>query len=153
MDCSMPSFPVLPCLPEFTQAQVHWVGEAIQPSHPLLPPFPLALNLTQYQGLFQWINSSHQVAKVLELQLQHQSFQRKAWQSLKKNHWLKYLILYQLLKTKVHTSMLPLQIRLPIYSTRLEWCRESRNKEINPRTAKVDMKNLQLFGGTGLLVP
>ena len=71
----------------------------------------------------------------------------------KKNHWLKYFILYQLLKTKVHTSMLPLQIRLPIYSTHLEWCRESRNKEINPRTAKVDMKDLQLFGGTGPLVP
>ena len=60
-------FPVLHCLPEFAQASVHWVGDAIQPSHPLLPPSPPALNLSQHQGLFQWVSSLHQVAKVLEL--------------------------------------------------------------------------------------
>ena len=60
---------------EFTQTHVHRVGDAIQPSHPLSFPYPPALNLSQHQGLFQWINSSHQVAKVLEFQLQHQSFQ------------------------------------------------------------------------------
>ena len=62
-------------LPEFTQIHVHWVGDVIQPSRPLLSPSPPASNLSQHQGLFQWVNSSHQVAKVLELQLQHQSFQ------------------------------------------------------------------------------
>ena len=75
VDCSTPGFPVLHRLPEFTQTHVHWVGDAIQPSHPLSPPSPPALNLSQHQGLFQWVGSSHQVAKVLELQFQHQSFQ------------------------------------------------------------------------------
>ena len=69
MDCSTPCFPVLHHFPEFAQTHVHWVSDAIQPSHPLLPPLPLALNLSQHQGLFQWASCSHQVAKVLELQL------------------------------------------------------------------------------------
>ena len=75
MDCSMPGFPVHHQLPELTQTHVHWVGDAIQPSHPLLSPSPPAFSLSQHQGLFQWVSSSHQVAKVLEFQLQHQSFQ------------------------------------------------------------------------------
>ena len=74
MGCSTPGFPVLHHLPEFAQTQVHWVGDAILLSHPLSPPSP-ALNLSQHQGLFQWVSSSHQVAKVLEFHLQHQSFQ------------------------------------------------------------------------------
>ena len=65
--------PVLHHLLEFAQTHVHWVSDAIQPSHPLLPPLPPALNLSQHQDLFQWVGSSHQVAKVLELQ--HQSLQ------------------------------------------------------------------------------
>ena len=67
-----------PCssqLLESTQTHVHWVGDAIRPSHPLSSTSPPALNLSQHQGLFQWVSSSHQVAKVLEFQLQHQSFQ------------------------------------------------------------------------------
>ena len=75
MDHGMPGSPVLHYLPEFTQAHVHWVNGAIQPSHPLSPPFPLALNISQHRGLFQWVHSSHQVTKVLEPPLQHQSFQ------------------------------------------------------------------------------
>ena len=75
MDCSMPAFPVHDQLPEFTQTHVHWVGDAIQPSHPLLSTSPPAFNLSQHQGLFKWVSSSHQVAKGLEFQLQHQSFQ------------------------------------------------------------------------------
>ena len=71
---SMPGLPVHRQLPEFTQTHVHWVCNAIQPSHPLSSPSP-ALNLSQHQGLFKWVSSLHQVAKVLELQLQHQSFQ------------------------------------------------------------------------------
>ena len=75
MNCRTPGFSVHHYLPEFAQTHVHWVSDAIQPSHPLLPPSPLDLNFSQHQGLFQWVSSSHQVAKVLELQLQHQSFQ------------------------------------------------------------------------------
>ena len=74
-DCSMPGFPVLHYLPEFAQIHVHWVEDAIQPTHLLSPPSPPALHLSQHQGLFQWVNSSHEVARVLEFQLQHQSFQ------------------------------------------------------------------------------
>ena len=75
MNCSTPGLPVHHQLPEFTQTHAHGVGDAIQPSHPLLSPSPPAPNPSQHQGLFQWVNSSHQVAKVLEFQLQHQSFQ------------------------------------------------------------------------------
>ena len=75
MDCSITGSPVLHHLPEFAQTHVHWVGDAIQPSHSLLSPSPPTFNLSQHQGLFQWVSVSHQVAKVLELQLQHQSFQ------------------------------------------------------------------------------
>ena len=70
MDCSMPGFPVLHYLLEFAQTHVHWISDAIQPSHPLLPSSPLVLSLSQPQGLFQWVRSLHQVARVLELQLQ-----------------------------------------------------------------------------------
>ena len=75
MDCSMPVFCILQHLPEFAQTHVHWVNGAIQPSHPLSSPSLPAFTLSQHQGLFQWANSSNQIAKVLELQLQHQSFQ------------------------------------------------------------------------------
>ena len=75
MNCNTPGFPVLHYLPEFAQTHVHWMSDAIQPSHPLSSASPPALSLSQHQGLFQWVGSSHQVAKVLELQFQHQSFQ------------------------------------------------------------------------------
>ena len=75
MDCSTPGFPVHHQLLELAQTLVHWVGDAIQPFSPLLSPFPPAFNLSQHQGLFQWVSSSHQVVKVLEFQLQHQPFQ------------------------------------------------------------------------------
>ena len=76
MNRSTPGLPVHHQLPEFTQTHVHWVGDAIQPSHPLSSPSPPAPNPSHNQSLFQWVNSSHEVAKVLEFQLQHQSFQR-----------------------------------------------------------------------------
>ena len=69
MKCSMSGLPVQHQLPEFTQTHVHRVGHAIQPSHPLSSPSSLAPNPFQYQSLFQWVNSSHEVAKVLEFQL------------------------------------------------------------------------------------
>ena len=69
MNCSTPGLPVHHQLPEFTQTHIHRVGDAIQPSHPLSPPSPPAPNPSQHQSLFQWVNSSHEVAKVLEFQL------------------------------------------------------------------------------------
>ena len=74
MDCSTPRLPVHHQCPEFNQTHVHWVGDAIQPSYPLSSLFPPNFNLYQHQGLFKWVSSSHQVAKVLEFHLQHQSF-------------------------------------------------------------------------------
>ena len=71
MDCSMPGLPVHHQLPAFAQTHVHWVGDTIQPSHPLSSPSPPTFNLCQNQGLFKWVSSSHQVAKVLEFQLLH----------------------------------------------------------------------------------
>ena len=73
---SMPGLPVHHQLPELTQTHAHRVGDAIQPSHPLSSSSSPAFNLSQNQGLFQWVSSSQQVAKVLEFQLQHHSFQR-----------------------------------------------------------------------------
>ena len=75
IECSMPGLPVHHQLPEFTKTHVHWVGDVIQPTHPLPSPSPPTFNLSQHQGLFQWVSSSHQVAKVSQFQLQHQSFQ------------------------------------------------------------------------------
>ena len=71
MDCSTPGFPDHHQLPELLQSHVNRVGNAIQPSHPLSSPCPPAFNLSNHQDLFQWVSSSHQVAKVLEIQLQH----------------------------------------------------------------------------------
>ena len=75
MNRSTPGLTVHHQLPKFTQTHVHWVNDAIQPSHPLLFPSAPAPNPSQHQSLFQWVNSSHEVGKVLEFQLQHQSFQ------------------------------------------------------------------------------
>ena len=72
--CCTPGFPVFHYLPEFAQTHVHCVGDAIQPTNPLLTPSPPAFNLSQHHSLFQWVGSHH-VAKVLEFQFQHQSFQ------------------------------------------------------------------------------
>ena len=76
MNRSTPGLPVHHQRPKFTQTHVHRVGDAIQPSHPLSSTSPPALNPSQHQRLFQWVNPSHEVAKVLEFQLQHHSFQR-----------------------------------------------------------------------------
>ena len=74
MDCCIPDLPVPHHLLEFAQVHVVWIGDTIQPSHPLLPSFPSAFDLSQPQGLFQWVGCSHQVAKVLELQLRISPF-------------------------------------------------------------------------------
>ena len=75
MDHSMPGLPVHHQLPEFTQTHVSWVSDDIQSPHPLSSPSPPTFNLSQHQGLFKWISSSHLAPKVVEFQLQHQSFQ------------------------------------------------------------------------------
>ena len=75
MGFSTPGLSVHHQLPKFTQTHVHWVSDTIQPCHPLLSPSPPAFNLSQHQGLFKWVSSLHQVARLLEFQLQHQSFQ------------------------------------------------------------------------------
>ena len=75
MNCSRPDLPVHHQVPESNQTHAHRAGDAIQPSHPLSSPSPPTPNPSKHQGLFQWVNSSHEVAKVLEFQLRHQSFQ------------------------------------------------------------------------------
>ena len=85
MNRSTPGLPVHHQLPEFTQTHVHRVSDAIQPSHPLSSPSPPAPNPSQHQSLFQGVNSSHQVAKVLEFQLEHHSFQRNPRADLLQN--------------------------------------------------------------------
>ena len=91
MNRSTPGLPVRHQLLEFTQTHVHRVGDAIQPSHPLSSPSPPAPNPSQHLGLFQWVNSPHEVAKVLEFQLQHQSFQQP---NLCTNEWIIIKILW-----------------------------------------------------------
>ena len=106
MDCSTLGFPVHHQLPELTQTHVYWLGDAIQPSHPLSFPSPPAFNLSQHQGLFKWVSSSHQVAKVLEFQLQHQSF-HEYWVLISlRMDWLDLLAVQGTLKSLLqhHTS-------------------------------------------------
>ena len=98
MNHSAPGLPVHHQLLESTQTHVHRVGDAIQPSHPLLSPSPPALNLSQHQGLFKWVSSSHKVAKVLGFQLQHQSFQHPGLISFRMD-WLDLLAVQGTLKS------------------------------------------------------
>ena len=100
MNHSMLGLPVHHQLLEYTQSHVHWVGDAIQASHPLSSPSPPALNLFKHQGLFQWVSSSHQVAKVLEFQLQHQTFSIEHPGTISfLMHWLDILAIQGTLKT------------------------------------------------------
>ena len=103
---STPGLPVHHQLPESIQTHVHWIGEAIQPSHPLSSASPPALNLSQHQGLFKWVSFSHQVVKILEFQLQHQSFQWTPRTDLLRMDWLDLLAVQGTLKSlpQHHTS-------------------------------------------------
>ena len=112
MNCSTPGLPVHHQLPEYTQNHVHRVSDAIQLSHILSSPSPPTFNLSQHQGLFQWVSSSHQVAKILEFQLQHQSFQwifisfRMDWLDLLVVQVsLKSLLQHHSSKAKVHITV------------------------------------------------
>ena len=99
MNRSTPGLPVHHQVPEFTQTHAHRVGDAIQPSHPLSSPSPPAPNPFQHQGHFQWVNSSHEVAKVLEFQLQHQSFHEYSGQSSFSIDWCDLLAVYGTLES------------------------------------------------------
>ena len=99
MNHSTPGLPVHHQLPKFTQTHVHQVGDVIQPSHPLLSSSPPAPNPSQDQGLYQWVNSSHEVAKVLEFQLHHQSFQWTPSTDLLRMEWLDLLAVQGTLKS------------------------------------------------------
>ena len=118
MDCSTPGFPVHHQLLEPTQTHVHWVGDAVQPSYPLSSPSSPAFNLSQHQGLFQGVSSSHQVTKVLEFQLQHQSFRN----TIVKSSLLSVIIIriwimvYIFVKTK---TIIPLLIIFSCYLRKL----------------------------------
>jgi len=104
MDCSTPGLPVHHQLLEFTQIHVHRIGDAIQPSHPLSSPSPPTFNLSQHQGLLQWVSSSHQVAKVLEFQLQHQFFQWIFRTDLFRMDWLDLLAVQGVTKSQTQLS-------------------------------------------------
>ena len=100
MDCSMPGFSVYHQHSELSQTHVHWVSDAIQPSQPLLSPSVPAFNLSQHQDVFQWVSSSHHVAKVLELQPQHQTFQWMLRTSFR-THWFDLLAVQETLKSLI----------------------------------------------------
>ena len=99
MNRSMPGLPVHHRLPEFTQTHIQQFSDAIQPSHPLSSPSPPAPNPSQHQNLFQWVNSSHEVAKVLAFQLQHHSFQRNPRADLLHNGLVDLLAIQGTLKS------------------------------------------------------
>ena len=99
MDCSTSGFPILHYLLELAQTHIHWVDDVIQLSHHLSPTSPSALNLSQHQGFFQWVGSSHQVAKVLELQLQQQSSSEYSGLISFKVDWFDLLAVQGILKS------------------------------------------------------
>ena len=99
MDCSIPGLPVHHQLPKLAQTHVHWVVDAIQPSQPLSSPFPPAFNLSHHQGLFKWVCSSHQVAKVLEFQLSISPSNEYSGLISLRIHWLDLLVVQRTLKS------------------------------------------------------
>ena len=106
MDCSMPGLPVHHQLPEFTEIHAHCVSDAIQQSHPLSSPSPPAFNLSQHQGLFQWVGSSHQVAKVLEFQFSSSPFNECSGLISFRIDWLDHLVVQgTLLQSKSINSL------------------------------------------------
>ena len=106
MEGSMPGLPVHQQFLEFTQTHIHWVGDAIQPSHPLSSPAPPAFNRSQHQGLFKWVSSLHQVAKVLEFQLQINTSNEYSGLICFRMDWLNLLVVHGTLKSLLqhHTS-------------------------------------------------
>ena len=102
MDCSTPGFPVLHSMPALAQTHVHWVSDAIQPSHPLSSTSPPTLNLSQHQGLFKWVSSSHQVAKLLEFKLNISPSNEHPGLIFFRMDWLDLLAVQGTLKSLLH---------------------------------------------------
>ena len=121
MDCSMPGLPVHHLFLEFTQTHVHWVSDAIQRIHPLLSPSAPVFNLYQHQGLFQLVSSSHQVAKVLELQVLHQSLQWTLGLISFRMDWLDLLAVQGTLKSLLrhHSSKASILRRSAFFTVQL----------------------------------
>ena len=125
MNHSTPDLSVHHQLPEFTQTHVHRVSDAIQPSHPLSSPSPPAPNPSQHQSIFQWVNSSHEVAKVLEFHLQHHSLQRNPRADLLQNGLLavqgtlKSLLQHHSSKASIlrHSAFFTIQLSHPYMTT------------------------------------
>ena len=123
MDCSTPGLPVQHQLLEFTQTHVRWVGDTIQQFHPLLSPSPSAFNLSQHQGLFQWVSYLHQVAKILAFQLQHLkgliSFRRDWLDLLAVQGTLKSLLQHHSSKASIlwHSALFIIQLSHPYMTT------------------------------------
>ena len=120
MNRSTPSFTVLHHLLDFAETHVHPVGDAIQPSRPLSSPSLPAFNLSQHQGLFQWVSSSHQVAKLLEFQLQHQSNEHPGLISFRMD-WLDLLAVQGTLKSLLqhHSSKASILWRFAFFIVQL----------------------------------
>ena len=108
MNCSTPGLPVHHHLPEFSQTHVHWVSDAIQPSHPLSSPSPPAPNPSQHQSLFQWVNSSHEVAKVLSFSFSISPSNGHARLISFRMDWLDLLAVQGTLKSLLHSSKAPI---------------------------------------------
>ena len=140
MNCSMPGLPVHHQLLELTQTHVHWVSDAIQPSHPRLSPSPPVPNLSQHQSLFQWDNSSHEVAKVLELQLALASFLPKksyGWSPSEWTGWisaaqgtLKSLLQHHSSKVSILQGSAFFTVQLSHPSSR--WCHQTISFSVIP---------------------
>ena len=140
MDCSTPGFPGHHQLLELAQTHVHWVSDAIQPLHPLSSPSPPAFNLSQHQGLFQWVRSSHQVAKILEFQLHHQSFQWTFELISFRIDWFDLLAVQGTLKSLIqHYTSLQLE---KVVSSNKDPVQPKINKQINNKFLK---KNSAFF--------
>ena len=116
MNRNTPGLPVHHQLPEFTQIHVDWVDDAIQPSHSLSSPSPPAFNLSRHQGLFKWVSSSHEVAKILEFQLQHHSNEHPGL--IFRMGWLDLLAIQGTLKSLLqHHSSKASILRCPAFFT------------------------------------
>ena len=122
-DYSTPGFPAHHQLPELAQTHVHWVGNAIEPVPPLLSPSPPSLNLSQHQGLFQLVSSSNEVTKVLELQLQHNEFNKYSGLISFRTDWLDLLAVQGTLKSlfQHYSSKASILWRSAFFVVQLSW--------------------------------
>ena len=148
MDWSKPGLPALHHLPEFAQTHVHWVSNAIQPSCPLSSPSLPAFNRSQHQGLFQWVSSSHQVAKVLEFQLQHQSFQWILGLIFFRTDWFDLLVVQGTLRSLLqhHSSKAAILCLSPFFMVQLSHPYMTNGKNIALTILAFDyMDNMDLY--------